>query len=187
MKVGTARRARQDPEFQLKHRVTGAAIIAAAAALGLALLLGEPGGGDGAGDAQTIRFDFGEAGTADSTVTAATESGAVDTEVAVTALPDAGVPLNSDDAAAASTGWAVQVAALADQAGVAKMVAKLNAGGFPVNTVPPKSGGKLTLIWLGPYPDRRAANNARRRAIAAGAGVGNDAFVDEARAITDSP
>jgi len=121
--------------------------------------------------------------TVDSPATVTTESGADDTEVAVTALPEAGGPINSDAESTASTvareqtGWAVQVGAFDEQSGIIDTVAKFKAGGFSVVTVAPGEGKKWTRIWLGPYPDRRAANNARRRAIEFGAP--KDSFVVE--------
>jgi len=181
VKVGNARRARQDPEYQLKHRVTGAAIIAAAAALSLALLLGEPGGGGaGDGDAQTIRFDFGDGDSADST--AAVENTVTEPAV-VTVLPAAGVDSaaaeNDGETPAAvavdAAGWAVQVGAFDEQSGIDETVAKFKSANFPVTTVQPGAGEKWTRVWLGPYPDRQTATDALARALDAGAPA--DSFV----------
>lgn len=177
MNADTARRARQEPEYQLKHRVTGAALIAAAAALGIAILLGGP-GGDG-DNAQTIRFDFGDGG---STATTAAAQNAGDAESAVvTASPAAGVPINSGDSgdsgesAPAQPGWAVQVGAFDEPDGIEETVGKFKSAGFPVNTVAPAQGGKLTRVWLGPYADRQTARDALIRALDFGAPA--DSFV----------
>lgn len=169
MNADTARRARQEPEYQLKHRVTGAALIAAAAALGIAILLGGP-GGDG-DNAQTVRFDFGDG---DSSVDSSAAT-------VVTASPAADVPINSGDSgdsgesAPAQPGWAVQVGAFDEPDGIEETVGKFKSAGFPVNTVAPAQGGKLTRVWLGPYADRQTARDALIRALDFGAPA--DSFV----------
>lgn len=170
MKADTARRAGRPPEYQLKHRVTGAALMAAAAALAVALLLGGPGGGGDAGDAQTIRFDFGDAPAADSTV--AVEN--ADTEAAVTALPET-VPINSDDTVTPATpptvaldqpGWAVRVGAFSVAANRDAVTAALESAGFEVNQtrVTTAQGKAATSLWLGPYAARQTARQAQAQA-----------------------
>lgn len=169
MKADSARRARQEPEYQLKHRVTGAALIAAAAAVAIAVLLGGPGGGGD--DAQTIRFDFGDGGST-ATPTAAAENTAA-APPRVTALTETVAPINSG----VDAGWAVQVGAFDEKSGIDETVAKFQSAGFPVTAVAPAAGEKWTRVWLGPYPDRQAAREARRRALDAGAP--GDSFVVE--------
>ncbi|MDD9822175.1 MAG: SPOR domain-containing protein [Gammaproteobacteria bacterium] len=189
MKVdrAAATRARQDPEFQLKHRVTGAAIIAAAAGLAVALLLGEPGGGRPAdGDAQTIRFDLDNAGaTGDATAVPSQNDAAESALVTATVLPDAGAVTDSSPRknnavpptiARAQPGWAVRVGAFAKQANLDAVTAALNAAGFQVNAIRVTAKGRAaTSLWLGPYSDQKTARAVRRRVF--DAGISGDAEV----------
>lgn len=168
MKADSARRARQEPEYQLKHRVTGAALIAAAAAVAIAVLLGGP--GDGGGDAQTIRFDFGDGDGSPAEPAAAAEN-TVAAPALVTALPDA-VPINSGDNSAPPTaaidapGWAVRVGAFSKQANIDAVTKALQTAGFQVNTtaVTTAQGKAATSLWLGPYAGRQTAREVQTRA-----------------------
>ena len=189
MKVdrAAATRARQDPEFQLKHRVTGAAIIAAAAGLAVALLLGEPGGGRPAdGDAQTIRFDLDNAGASGDAAAVPSQNGAAESAlVTATVLPDAGTVTDSSPRknnavpptlARAQPGWAVRVGAFAKQANLDAVTAALNAAGFQVNAIRVTAKGRAaTSLWLGPYSDQKTARAVRRRVF--DAGISGDAEV----------
>ncbi|MDD9855617.1 MAG: SPOR domain-containing protein [Gammaproteobacteria bacterium] len=189
MKVdrAAATRARQDPEFQLKHRVTGAAIIAAAAGLAVALLLGQPGGGRPAdGDAQTIRFDFDNAGASGDAAAAPSQNDAAESAlVTTTELPDAGAVTDSSSRknntvpptiARAQPGWAVRVGAFAKQANLDAVTAALTAAGFEVNAIRVTAKGRAaTSLWLGPYSDQKTARAVRRRVL--DAGISGDAEV----------
>jgi len=184
-----ATRARQDPEFQLKHRVTGAAIIAAAAGLAVALLLGQPGGGRPAdGDAQTIRFDFDNAGATGDAAAAPSQNDAAESAlVTTTVLPDAGAGAVTDSSprqnnavpptlARAQPGWAVRVGAFAKQANLDSVTAALSAAGFQVNAIRVTAKGRAaTSLWLGPYSDQKTARAVRRRVL--DAGISGDAEV----------
>lgn len=194
MKVdrAAATRARQDPEFQLKHRVTGAAIIAAAAGLAVALLLGQPGGGRPAdGDAQTIRFDFDNVGASGDAAAVPSQNDAAESAlVTTTVLPDAGAttaatvtdssPRKNNTVpptlARAQPGWAVRVGAFAKQANLDAVTAALNAAGFQVNAIRVTAKGHAaTSLWLGPYSDQKTARAVRRRVF--DAGISGDAEV----------
>lgn len=164
--------ARQAPEYQLKHRITGAAIIATAAALVIAWLLGPSRietRTDGAGSAQPTAPS--DRGSPTATATPQGPAGAA-AEPGAALLPErpAGArPAGRSEAASipatAETGWAVRVGAFSSQANVDSVTARLTGAGFKVNTTRVKTGqGKdATRIWLGPYPSRQTAREVSVR------------------------
>lgn len=165
--------ARQAPEYQLKHRITGAAIIATAAALVIAWLLGpssiEPPKG-GAGSApQTAPSDLGLPAPA---ATPQQQSAGAAAEPEAALLPerpsgarDAGQDEVASTPATAESGWAVRVGAFSSQANVDRVTARLEGAGFEVNTtrVQTAQGKDATRIWLGPYPSRQTAREVSER------------------------
>lgn len=177
--------ARQSPEYQLKHRVTGAAIIATAAALVIAWLLGpsslDPHQG-GAGDAQQTAPS--DPGLPLPTATPQGHAGATaEPEAALIAEPPSGARDAGQDEAAstpatAETGWAVRVGAFSSQANVDAVTARLTESGFKVNATRVKTaqGKDATRIWLGPYPDKQTAREVSERLRVSGV-TGEEAAV----------
>ena len=66
-------------------------------------------------------------------------------------------------------GFVVQVAALADPKGAAKLVTRLKSAGFPgYSETFPANGRTMQRVRVGPYPSRDAADSARNKLKAAG-------------------
>lgn len=164
--------ARQAPEYQLKHRITGAAIIATAAALVIAWLLGPSRietHTDGAGSApQTAPSDPGSPAppaTPQGHAGAASEPEAALVPERPTGVRPAGRIEAASIPATAETGWAVRVGAFSSQANIDSVTARLTGAGFKVNTTRVKTaqGKDATRIWLGPYTSRQTAREVSER------------------------
>jgi len=165
--------ARQAPEYQLKHRVTGAAIIATAAALVIAWLLGQSsvethkGGADSA--QQTASSDPGLPAPAAAPQGPGAGAAAEPRAALVTERPDGADQAGQGKAAStpptAETGWTVRVGAFSSQANVDSVTAKLTGAGFRVNATRVKTaqGKDATRIWLGPYASRQTAREVSER------------------------
>jgi len=163
--------ARQAPEYQLKHRVTGAAIIATAAALVIAWLLGQSGLETGKGGADSAQQTASSEPGLPAPAAAPQKPGA-----GATAQPQAALVTERPAAAShaepggatpptAETGWAVRVGAFSSRENIDSVTAKLTEAGFKVNTTRVKTaqGKDATRIWLGPYASRQTARQVSER------------------------
>lgn len=160
------------PEYQLKHRLAGAVILAGVAALAVGWLLNSA-GPDARPAATTTATNTTTTNTTAPPTAQPTESPqpALLTEEADNSDDGEQPALSGEQPApppTSTSGWAVRVGTFSKRANIDAVSAKLEKLGFEVHQTAVKTddGDDAVRIWLGPYASRETAEAVSRRSVA---------------------